>query len=126
MMEYSIDIDHDRKLIIYRHSGFLTTDNIGEVWTQLLAMPEFTQMKYNLLSDYRNSRFIFSVEEVTEIVNFMRNIENMVRGKKQALILEDPRSTAASMLFEQKVYDEVGFDVQVFSTEKAALRWLLT
>jgi AAA+ ATPase superfamily predicted ATPase len=123
-MEYTIDIDHDLKLIIYRHSGLLTTENIGEVWAQFLTMPEFTQMKYNLLSDYRKSKFLFVVEEVTEIVNFMRNIEAIVRGKKQALILDDPRSTAASMLFEQKVYEEVGFYVQVFSTEEVALVWL--
>ena len=123
-MEYSIDIDHELKLIIYRHSGLLSTENIGEVWTQFLTMPEFTQMKYNLLSDYRKSKFLFSVEKVTEIVNFMRNIEAIVRGKKQALILDDPRSTAASILFEQKVYKEVGFDVKVFSTENAALDWL--
>ena len=55
----------------------------------------------------------------------IKKIENLVRGKKQALIVDEPYSVAASMLFESEVNIKVGFKVQVFSTEAAALRWLV-
>ena len=58
------------------------------------------------------------------IIDYMKAIEPIVKGKKQALIVDDPYSVAGSMLFENKVYREVGFIVKVFSTEEAALKWL--
>ncbi len=121
---FSIIPDHDLKFLRYTHSGRLTYEDIGQAWTQLLSMPEFTTMKYNLLSDYRNASFNMELEEADEIVEFMKNIEPLVRGKKQSLVVEDPYSTAGSILFQQKVYKEVGFIVKTFSTLKAAEEWL--
>lgn len=54
----------------------------------------------------------------------MKNIEGVVRGKKQALIIDDPYSAAGSMIFESDVYKKVGFNVKIFSTEEAAIKWL--
>ncbi len=54
----------------------------------------------------------------------MRKYENIVKGKKQAIIVDDPYSSAASMLFKIDVYNEVGYNVQLFSTETVALDWL--
>lgn len=123
-MKYTININHKLKLIEYKHSGLIYAEDIGEAWTELLALQEFTNLKYNLLSDYRNGKFQFQPELLDEIVNYMKNIEMIVRGKKQALIVDDPLSVAKSMLFENEVYKNVGFNVQVFSTKKSALRWL--
>lgn len=125
-MKYTININNKLKLIEYKHSGIIYSEDIGEVWNEFLALHEFTKLKYNLLSDYRNGKFQFQPELVTEIVNYMEKIEMIVRGKKQALIVDDPLSVAASMLFENNVYKKVGFNVQVFTTENAALRWLCT
>lgn len=122
---FSIEPDHDLKIIRYIHSGRLTYDDIGQAWAQLLSMPEFTAMKYNLLSDYRKAIFDMELEEADKIVEFMKTIEPVVRGKKQCLVVEDPYSTAGSILFQQKVYQEVGFRVKTFSTIKAAEEWLM-
>lgn len=50
-MGISIKINHEKKYIHYSHNGIIERKEIGEVWRQLLTMTEFTQMKYNLLSD---------------------------------------------------------------------------
>lgn len=123
-MSFSIEVDHDLRLIRYCDSGQIGLDDIGGAWQEFLKLPEFTQKKYNLLSDYSKGTFNFSEEQIDAIVEFMRQIEPIVRGKKQALIVSDPLSTAASMLFEEEVYKEVGFDVKVFSTIKVAVSWL--
>jgi len=123
-MKYSINIDHDLKIIRYKHSGVIAAEDIGQAWQEFLSLDEFTQEKYNLLSDYRNAKFDFSYRKISEIVNFMVNIKDIVKGKRQALIVDDPHATAGSMLFEASVYKEVGFIIQVFTTENAALRWL--
>jgi len=121
---FSIEADHDLKIIRYRHSGRLTYDEIGQAWMQLLSMKEFTEMKYNLLSDYRDAIFDMELEEADRIVDFMRTIEPVVRGKKQSLIVTDPYSTAGSVLFQEQVYKKVGFIVNTFSTIEGGLKWL--
>jgi hypothetical protein len=123
-MKFSIDLDHKFKIVRYRHSGLIYAEDIEEAWSKFLILREFTELKYNLFSDYRGGRFEIPLEHIAEIIKFMRNIENVVRGKKQALLVDEPYSVAASMLFEEEVTREVGFKVQVFTTEKAALKWL--
>lgn len=123
-MKYTINLDHELKLVRYRHSGLIHAADIEEAWGEFLTFREFTVLKYNLFSDYRNGKFKIPIGFLPEIVEFMRKIENVVRGKKQALLVDEPYSVAASMLFETEINREVGFEVQVFSTEKAALNWL--
>lgn len=123
-MKYSIRLEHELRIIRYTHSGIINAEDIGEAWKEFLAMEEFTQLKYNLLSDHRNGKIQIQPEFLPELMEFMRAIKNIVRGKKQALIVDDPYSVAASMLFEHKAQKEIGFKVKVFSTEESALRWL--
>jgi hypothetical protein len=124
-MKYSISIDHDLKLIRYRHAGLIYAGDIEEAWFDFLSYKEFTEEKYNLFSDYRSGKFEIALDFLPEIIVFMKKIEPVVRGKKQALLVDEPYSVAASMLFEDEVNKEVGFNVQVFSTEDAALKWLV-
>lgn len=123
-MNYTITVEHELRIIRYTHSGLIKAADIGEVWQQLLAMKEFTQLNYNLFSDYRNGDFQIPLVFLPYLIEFMRTIESIVKGKKQALILDDPRNVAISMLFENKVYHEIGFNVKIFTTEASALRWL--
>ena len=123
-MNYSIHIDHKRKLINYKHSGIIKAEDIEEAWRDFLEMKEFTQLQYNLYSDYRNGVFQIPRNSLPDIIEFMRRIEPVVKGKKQALIVDEPNSVAASILFENRVNEEIGFIVAVFSTEESALKWL--
>jgi len=121
---FTLTVDHDLCIIRYRHKGILDYQEIGKAWQQLLTMKEFTELGYDLLSDYSGSVFDMEVEEGERIIAFMQNIVTIVRGKKQAIIVDDPYSTAVTLLFEQQVYKEIGFIVRTFSTEKGGLEWL--
>lgn len=125
-MNYQIDIDHKQKLIRYKHSGNLQSQDIGYVWeNEFLKMDEFTHMGYNLFSDYSDATINIPTTFLPELMAFMKAISPIVIGKKQSIVVADPYSTAASMIFENEVNKEVGFLVKVFSTREAALSWLL-
>lgn len=124
-MNYTISVDDNMKIIRYKHTGIIKAEEVESAWYEFLKLREFTELRYNLLSDYRGARFDIPLVFADAIVDFMRNIESVVRGKKQSLIVDDPYSTAASMLFEGKVNLEVGFLVRVFSTEEPAIEWLI-
>lgn len=123
-MNYSVDVDHDLKLVRYKHTGKIQAPEIEQAWGDFLNLKEFTEKKYNLLSDYRNSKFDIPLEYLPAIVEFFKPISHIVKGKKQALIIDDYYSMAASILFVEKMFSEIGFIVQVFSTEEAAMEWL--
>ncbi|MCE1164978.1 MAG: STAS/SEC14 domain-containing protein [Bacteroidetes bacterium] len=123
-MNYSIDLDHSQKLVKYRHTGNIKAPEIEQAWGDFLGMKEFTEMKYNLLSDYRNSKFDIPLDYMPQIVEFYRPISHIVKSKRQALIIDDNYSMAASILFVEKMFTEIGFIIQVFTTEEAAVKWL--
>jgi hypothetical protein len=123
-MNYSIRVDNELKIIRYTHNGNISTGDIGKAWQELLGLDEFTRMKYNLLSDYRCAVSMMEVADVHLICNFLLSLEDILRNKKQALIVDEPLSTALSVLFKGEVNKRIGFKVEVFSTEEAALEWI--
>jgi len=125
-MNYTIKIDHKLKIIRYSHSGLIERkEEIGKAWEELLSLKEFTELNYNLLSDYRNSTFNLPFEDIGLIIDFLYSIKHILNGKKQSMILDDPKSTAMSLLFEIEIYKKMNFSVKIFSTEEGALSWLI-
>ncbi len=88
-------------------------------------LKEFTELNYNLLSDYRGAMFNLDIEDVTLISDFLSSLKHILNGKKQSLIVDDPKITAFSILFEDEAYEKIGFQVNVFSTIEAAEDWLV-
>ncbi len=124
-MNYKISVDYDLQIVRYKHSGLIKAADVGQAWQELLLIPEFSHNKYNLLSDYRNSKFDMSMEEMRGIIEYLRNLDHVLRGKKQSLLVDNPNSTALSLLFENAVNVQIGFLVKVFTSERAAINWLL-
>jgi len=123
-MQFSFSFNHEDKIIFYQHKGFIDKNDIGQAWTELLQMPEFTALGYNLLSDYREATFNLVKEDTTIIAEFLQSLKSILRGKSQAFLIASPHDFAMTILFENKVYQKVGFIVKTFSSEKEALRWL--
>ncbi len=123
-MDYSISIDHELKLIRYTHCGLIKAEDIGQVWKEFLTIKEFTELKYNLFSDYSNSKLQIDLDFATELIKFLQSIESIIKKKKQALIVTDPHSVALSMIFERELSEKVDFNNKIFSTREAALEWL--
>jgi hypothetical protein len=125
-MNYTLQLEPKSKIVNYVHLGILDKKDIGDVWQELLITYEFTEGGYNLLSDYRGSKFNLQEEDVDLICGFLGQLEKILRGKKQAIVIEDPLSTALTMLFESKINNQIGFDVRVFCTVEAAREWLIS
>ena len=121
---FTVSIDHQRKVVFYRHHGVIKMDDIGLAWEEFLKMEEFVCGKYNLLSDYSQGVYDFNIKDIDLIVGFLQNLQGVICNKKQAMIIDNPYSTAAAMLFVDSVFEKTGFIVKVFSTEEAALFWL--
>jgi hypothetical protein len=124
-MRYSINIDHEHRVINYTHDGSISLAQLEEAWDQLLGCKEFTEQSFNLLSDYRGGKLILSKENLKFVNDFLRSVRVILEGKKQAVVVDDPVSTAISILFEEKMLLDIKFKVKTFSTMEAALKWLV-
>jgi hypothetical protein len=124
-MSYSIEIENDIKCIVYKHSGMIQKEEMAKVWENLLIMKEFTEFKYNLLADMRGGFFNFASDELNDINDFLKSVKNILIDKKMAVIVDNPSNSVISMLYEYKNSEEIGLSTKTFSTETAALQWLL-
>ena len=123
-MPCTTEIDHPRKFIRNTYSGIITREDLGNVWSHLLNLKEFTELKYNLLSDYQKSQFNIHNSEEGTMLEFLISIKPILNGKKEAAIVSNPKDTALSLLLQMETFGKVGYIVQIFSTEDAALQWL--
>jgi hypothetical protein len=123
-MSYSIQIDHEHQIIDYRHVGIIGTDEIGKAWQEFLKLKEFTELQYNLMSDYSEAQFDMDLEDVERITQFLLSLKGILEEKKQALIVNKPFDTVISDLFEGEANKRIGFRVAVFSTRNAARHWV--
>jgi len=123
-MGYSIKIDHDNKYIHYSHQGKISRKEIGDAWIELLNMTEFSKEKYNLLSDYRNGIFDFNIENIGAIEEFLKANQDILNGKKNAVIVDNPNETVIAMMFENNMQIKINYAVKTFSTLKAAIKYL--
>ena len=123
-MSHTLTIDKQLKIIRYTHQGIIERKDLDAAWEDILKLKEFTELGYNLLSDYRHSEFKMGMKHAFEIIEFLSSIKHIVRGKRQSILVDDPYSTAGSLLFEKYVNMRVGFKVKTFTTEKAAMHWV--
>jgi len=123
-MSYNIEIDNKLKIIRYTHSGNIGKNKIGKAWEDLFCLKEFTDLGYNLLSDYRNAVFNLSIEDIDLISDFLFKFKEILNNKKQSIVICDTKSVAMSLMFEPEIYSKVGFNVKVFSTIENAVNWL--
>lgn len=123
-MSYFIEIDKRLRIIHYTHSGLISTEDIGQAWQELLKLKEFTELKYNLLTDYRNAKPNISTKSINTISEFLLTLKLILKEKKQAIIVTGPLETAMSMIFSSNANKKIGFIVEVFSTSEAATKWL--
>jgi hypothetical protein len=118
-------MDDDKKIIIYKHFGLLSLNEIRDVWDMLVQMKEFTVQGYNLISDYSEADFAFSVQNMGAICDYYDTVREVMKGKKEAIITSKPRTTALSVLFENETLRNLNFEAKTFSTYEVAVDWLM-
>jgi len=76
-----------------------------------------------MLIDATNANFTFSVDDLTIIAN--ENFKSLEKYDYifDAIILDNPKNTALSILYKQLV-NAINYEFVYFSTKKCAIKWL--
>ncbi|MBS4061444.1 MAG: hypothetical protein KG029_13680 [Bacteroidetes bacterium] len=124
-MNYSLEINHEKKYIHYRHSGTIVRQEIRQVWEQLILMPEFCRENYNLISDYQDARFAFSIKDKPIVDAFLEFLKDILKDKRNAVIVDGPNETLFSLMFENTANKKLNFNIKTFTTLESAINFLL-
>jgi hypothetical protein len=121
---FNFKIDDKNQVIIYKHDGLLKLEDIGDAWQVLVKHDEFVNKGYNLLCDYSDADFDFSLSKTQLAWDYLFSIKDILNNKKEAVITSTPTSTAISILFEKETMNKLNFSVKTFATYSAAISWL--
>jgi len=121
----SLDINHDIGIIIQKQSGEIKQRDLKNAWLTILEMKSFRFHGYDLLSDFRDGKLVSLTDEIKRAREFFTHNRETLNGKKEAIITSDPYTSAMCQLFERYAMECAGMQIRIFSTEKAALKWLI-
>jgi len=105
--------------------NFSETVSLEDVKTYLLEFEKLDNLPKNLLSlyDLRGANMHLKAEDIFCISNLTEKVTTSYKSIKTAFLVNKPKLTAYSFLFSVDHNSEITTR-QVFSTEKAAFKWL--
>ena len=121
-----IEVNYYNKLDIF-HEHFVGAFTIDDLISHYISVGENNQLprKLHVIVDYTEAEFIFDIDDLDELAKTVR--QNIINYKyvKAAILHTKPYEQAISMMFESLVKDIPNFYTAIFTTKKAAIRWLL-
>lgn len=123
MIEHSIQVDHDLKIIFVAVSGIITEDDYkgvsGKVWAQS------AELGYHAFYDLVDTRFTFTVDESVRLPREIHQKSSDNARKSRVALLVNTRDFSKWEFIEIVNYG-IGFKTKPFLTKKEALDWLLS
>lgn len=112
-------------IIESRLTGMVTVEEVFQYINKLKDLDKYPK-RMLILTDSIHGRFEFSEEEDRQMVRLVTKYITSFDLIKDAIIVDDPRTTAFSILFRRAASSLPNYHFEVFSTREAALKWLLS
>lgn len=114
--------NEETKIFYKYYLGNIAFDDIQNSWNHIISNNLIPDDTIGFILDYRDATLQMESREHQKITDFYyANIETF-KGKRIAIITEDPKDIVIPMLVRLK---DRGYSSQPFSTEKAALSWII-
>lgn len=118
-------INRDTGIVETVLSGLITFEDVVRYIDELKNLQKFPK-KLLILTDSVNGRFEFTAEEDQKIASMVQQHAPHFEVIKDAIIIDDPRTTAYSLLYRNASSNIPNYLFEIFSTREAAINWLLT
>jgi hypothetical protein len=84
----------------------------------------FSELGYDILTDYSKAEFNFSIADTKVLDPILKASRSKVPGKKIAVVVSIPYTTAITMIVQEKFHSDLGYITKIFSSREAAMQWL--
>lgn len=118
-------INRDTGIIETTYEGNVTFEDVMDYIAELRNVEKYPK-KLLILSDSVRGRFNFTEEEDQLIAGIVRQYAPSFELIRDAIIIDDPRTTAYSVLYRNTSLSIPNYQFEIFSTREAAITWLLT
>lgn len=122
-MPIQADIDHPKRLITETYTGAIRLEDIlASKKEQLEGDP---LVGYSLIVDMSHARLLMELDDLQQLVDYFRAFKPYIQNTRVALVSGTASETAISYMYRELVNSgNLGFEVNVFTTLKAAQSWV--
>jgi hypothetical protein len=124
-MPKKIKYNIDNEFVKVWFEGALQAETIADLVTDIVNDRERLPGKLKVLIDSRRAKFVSKPEDLKLILKKIKEHHNKFEQIKLTIILQNPYETAISILMQEMVRDLGNVYFRVFSTEQAAVSWLI-
>lgn len=123
---YCVDVDYQLKLVRCKHVGVIRMKEISAAKIEAFQTAISHGDAYNLLIDCREVDYEFQVGYSNKLWAFLEEKKDLLKGRLEAIIINKPLACAYAMLYKDECERrKFPFRVALFSTEEAAMWWLV-
>lgn len=122
-MPITFTFDGEKRRVCFDVTGTFTLHDILDAVKGVLAMPEFGP-DFQVLSDHRGVERPATVQNVEDMLAFMRASRERFQGMRWAIVTHRPASYAMMGLLSTLADLRVRMDVRVFTRMHDARQWL--
>lgn len=119
---YKIEPNYKDSVFKITLSGAISLETVEEMTKELYSITPLET--YLLLTDVRGSTYDFHIEDFSFLVEMSKKYAKPDTKFYEAILIDSPKEVAISTLFKMENKKE-NHKVKIFSTEVAALNWLM-
>jgi hypothetical protein len=118
-MPFTLDVDHERKLVVAVAIGPITLD---DALRHLSNERYFEGLAYKEFMDARGAGFLWTREEVLQIVDVVRSMRKQSKFGPTAILVSD-EAAFETLRYVQFVLGTLA-EIEIFRDEREARSWL--
>lgn len=122
-MPIAFRLDAEKRRVICTVDGTFTIHDIIDTLDGVLALPEFGP-HFQVLSDHRGVERPATVQDVEDMVAYLRASREQFQGMRWAIVTHRPRSYAMMGLLSTLADLRVQMEVRVLTRMEEATAWL--
>ena len=116
-----ITIHEQNGVIIRQFSGEVHFDDIMESWTQLLSNYSNLEDYKGIVTNFLDARITHEDHNLNVLVDFLKGHLEKLKDLKIAIVMDTPMVTNTLIVGQRVKF----LQIKPFSTEEAALKWII-
>jgi len=119
---YKYELNTDLNILFKYYYGPISLEDIFSSWEHAFENNIIPDDVVGFILDFRKSTFDFKADRFLDISNFYKKHIDVFKGTKIGLISVNPNDVVIPILFTTK---DKGYTSSAFSTDQAAIDWIL-
>lgn len=119
---YEFHFDPETKIFYKKHFGNIAKEEIFKSWDHAIENDLIPKDTVGFIIDFRKAHYALKMTDVKSMPSYFNSHPEVFGGKKMAVIVSSPKEIVVPILIQ---YTQKKYYLKPFSTEEAALKWIL-